>query len=66
MPFKLNILLKVKNFFFFFRRSKWFSDKHTRGSYSYRSIETERLNIQSKDLYDPIRGTNNKPVRSFQ
>ncbi|XP_011497031.1 PREDICTED: spermine oxidase-like [Ceratosolen solmsi marchali] len=46
-------------------RSKWFSDKHFRGSYSFHSINTERLNINSNDLGDPIIGINNKPIILF-
>jgi hypothetical protein len=57
---KLIILIKLKLIITY--RSKWFSDKHTRGSYSFRSINTERLNILSKDLADPIKTINNKPV----
>ncbi|OXU25458.1 hypothetical protein TSAR_012048 [Trichomalopsis sarcophagae] len=46
-------------------RSKWYSDKHTRGSYSNQTLETEKLNVRTKDLYDPIKGSTEKPLILF-
>ncbi|XP_014236465.1 spermine oxidase-like [Trichogramma pretiosum] len=47
------------------KRSKWFSDKHIRGSYSYRSLKTEESDVQAKDLSDPIKKSHGKPVVLF-
>ncbi|XP_058791610.1 spermine oxidase isoform X3 [Phymastichus coffea] len=46
-------------------RSKWYSDKHVRGSYSYRSLETEKLGIDSNSLSKPIEASNNNPIVLF-
>ena len=35
-------------------RSSWFTNPHFKGTYSYRSIETENNNIWAKDLEEPI------------
>ncbi|KAJ8686785.1 hypothetical protein QAD02_022579 [Eretmocerus hayati] len=46
-------------------RSKWFSDKHFRGSYTFRSMLTERLAVDYKDLMEPIKGNKNTPMILF-
>ncbi|XP_014205598.1 spermine oxidase-like isoform X2 [Copidosoma floridanum] len=46
-------------------RSKWYSDKHIRGSYSYRSLDTEISKINSQDYADPIKAANNNPIILF-
>ena len=42
--------------------SKWFTDKHIRGGYSFRSMKTERMDVKSEDLADPITTGSCKPV----
>ncbi|XP_053975600.1 spermine oxidase-like [Hylaeus volcanicus] len=45
-------------------RSKWHQNKHFRGTYSYRSMETQRTNSSAKQLAEPII-TMGKPVILF-
>lgn len=44
-------------------RSSWYTDEFFRGSYSFKSITTERLNAETKDLAEPIITADGKPVR---
>ncbi|XP_054009840.1 spermine oxidase-like isoform X1 [Hylaeus anthracinus] len=46
-------------------RSSWYTDEHFRGSYSFRSITTEKLNAKTKDLADPLVTTDGKPIIHF-
>ncbi|KAK0084928.1 hypothetical protein PV325_006130 [Microctonus aethiopoides] len=46
-------------------RSIWYTDKHFRGCYSYRSVDTERLNVSARDLASPILGKCGKPIILF-
>ncbi|XP_015439431.1 PREDICTED: spermine oxidase-like [Dufourea novaeangliae] len=46
-------------------RSSWYMDEHFRGSYSYRSTTTEKLDVWAKDLADPILTTDGKPIILF-
>lgn len=45
-----------------FIRSKWYSNKHFRGSYSYQSLQTECENVKIKDLAEPLKTNYGKPV----
>lgn len=49
----------------FVHRSSWYENKHFRGSYSFRSIESADLNVWAKDLAEPIKDSSDKPVRIF-
>ncbi|XP_017780334.1 PREDICTED: spermine oxidase-like [Nicrophorus vespilloides] len=45
--------------------SRWFSNNHFRGSYSFKSVDNqERLTTSSK-LIEPLVGANNKPLIQF-
>ncbi|XP_058122909.1 peroxisomal N(1)-acetyl-spermine/spermidine oxidase-like [Anopheles ziemanni] len=46
-------------------RSNWSSDRHFRGSYSSRSITTERLKTGAKYLATPLLNDDGKPVVQF-
>ncbi|XP_048516015.1 spermine oxidase-like isoform X2 [Athalia rosae] len=46
-------------------RSSWHKNKHFRGCYSFRSLESDRLNVWAKNLAEPITGSNDKPVILF-
>ncbi|EAT39127.1 AAEL009050-PA [Aedes aegypti] len=48
-----------------FIRSKWNSDPSFLGSYSCRSLETEKLKTGAKDLSTPVTGSGGKPVLLF-
>lgn len=43
-------------------RSKWGSNKWTRGSYSFRSIKTDNMNVWAEDLSEPVTNIQGKPV----
>ncbi|XP_043266525.1 uncharacterized protein [Venturia canescens] len=45
-------------------RSQWYSNKHFRGTYSYRSLATERSGAMAIDLSEPIT-QRKKPILSF-
>ncbi|XP_018055210.1 PREDICTED: LOW QUALITY PROTEIN: peroxisomal N(1)-acetyl-spermine/spermidine oxidase-like [Atta colombica] len=45
-------------------RSKWYTNEHFRGSYSFHSMLSEEMNVTSRDLAEPIM-TGNKPVILF-
>ncbi|XP_011063075.1 PREDICTED: spermine oxidase-like isoform X1 [Acromyrmex echinatior] len=45
-------------------RSKWYTNEHFRGSYSFHSMLSEQMNVTSRDLAEPIM-TGNKPVILF-
>ena len=46
-------------------RSSWYMDKHFRGCYTFRSITSEKLNVETKDLADPIITVDGKPIILF-
>lgn len=46
-------------------RSSWFSNKHFRGSYSFRSLTTDMLRTSSLDLAHPIYDALGKPILMF-
>lgn len=46
-------------------RSSWYTDEYFRGSYTFKSITTEKLNVETKDLIDPIITANGKPIILF-
>lgn len=43
-------------------RSSWYTDECFRGSYTFKSITTEKLNVKTKDLAEPIILADGKPV----
>ncbi|KAG8337823.1 hypothetical protein J6590_015493 [Homalodisca vitripennis] len=45
-------------------KSNWCSNPYTLGSYSFRTVESDRRNITNEDLAPPVL-TNNKPVLLF-
>ncbi|XP_011706839.1 PREDICTED: peroxisomal N(1)-acetyl-spermine/spermidine oxidase-like, partial [Wasmannia auropunctata] len=45
-------------------RSKWYTNEHSRGSYSFQSLLSEEMDVRPKDLAEPIL-TENKPVILF-
>ncbi|XP_011142812.2 uncharacterized protein LOC105185188 isoform X2 [Harpegnathos saltator] len=45
-------------------RSKWFTDEHFQGSYTFQSMNTENLNVKPSDLAEPV-VVNGKPVILF-
>ncbi|KYN06719.1 Peroxisomal N(1)-acetyl-spermine/spermidine oxidase, partial [Cyphomyrmex costatus] len=45
-------------------RSKWYTNEHFRGSYSFHSMLSEQMNVTPRDLAEPIM-TGNKPVILF-
>lgn len=46
-------------------RSLWYQNPHFRGSYSYRSIETEKWNVSPLDLARPLVNQKGKEVVLF-
>ncbi|XP_076630893.1 uncharacterized protein LOC143346566 isoform X2 [Colletes latitarsis] len=46
-------------------RSSWYTDEHFRGSYSFKSLTTEKLSAKTKDLADPLITADGKPVILF-
>lgn len=46
-------------------RSKWYSNSHFRGSYSFRSLTTEMLRTSSRDLAHPLYNASGKPALCF-
>ena len=46
-----------------FTRSKWWSNPHFRGSYSYRSLDSDRSDAWAAHLAEPIVDEEGKPVR---
>ncbi|XP_039311359.1 uncharacterized protein LOC105196041 [Solenopsis invicta] len=45
-------------------RSKWYTNEHFRGSYSFQSVTSERMDVRPKDLAEPVM-SGNKPVILF-
>ncbi|XP_011688274.1 PREDICTED: uncharacterized protein LOC105450226 [Wasmannia auropunctata] len=45
-------------------RSKWYTNEHSRGSYSFQSMLAEQMDVKPIDLAEPIM-TGNKPVILF-
>ncbi|XP_029660903.1 spermine oxidase-like [Formica exsecta] len=46
-------------------RSKWYSDEHFHGSYTFQSTISEQMDVRPKDLAEPIMMDGNKPVILF-
>ncbi|KAF7382463.1 hypothetical protein HZH68_015382 [Vespula germanica] len=46
-------------------RSKWYTNSNFRGCYSFQSMISEKLNVQPKDLAEPIMSPDNKPLILF-
>lgn len=46
-------------------KSNWGTNKHFKGSYSCRSLTTDRLNTSAKDLGAPVENSKGKPVLLF-
>lgn len=46
-------------------RSKWYTNSNFRGSYSFRSMMSEELNVYAKDLAEPIATSDGKPLVLF-
>ncbi|XP_003704750.2 uncharacterized protein LOC100878001 [Megachile rotundata] len=46
-------------------RSSWYTDEHFYGSYSFRSLTTEEMNIETKDLAEPFITADGKPILLF-
>ncbi|KMR05321.1 peroxisomal n -acetyl-spermine spermidine oxidase [Lasius niger] len=43
-------------------RSKWHTDEHFRGSYTFQSTISEQMDVRPRDLAEPIMMDGNKPV----
>jgi len=43
-------------------KSNWFSNPFFRGSYSFRSVDSEDYNVWARDLAEPILDSTGKPV----
>lgn len=46
-------------------RSNWYSNPHFRGSYSFRSMKTEQMDVNAKQLARPLENSSHKPVLHF-
>ena len=46
-------------------RSTWYKNANFRGSYSFRSIQTELVNANASDLATPIVNESGKPMIQF-
>ncbi|XP_034233207.1 spermine oxidase [Thrips palmi] len=46
-------------------RSYWFTNPHFRGSYSFRSMKTEQMGVNAKQLAEPVQNSNQKSVLHF-
>ncbi|XP_024943556.1 peroxisomal N(1)-acetyl-spermine/spermidine oxidase isoform X2 [Cephus cinctus] len=46
-------------------RSKWYTNKHFRGSYTFQSMTSEKMNVFIKDLAEPITTPNGTPLVLF-
>lgn len=46
-------------------RSSWYTDEYFRGSYTFKSITTEKLNVKTEDLAEPIILADGKPIILF-
>ncbi|KAL6435181.1 hypothetical protein ACFW04_005336 [Cataglyphis niger] len=46
-------------------RSKWYTNEHFRGSYTFQSTVSEQMDVRPKDLAEPILMDGNKPVILF-
>ncbi|XP_078033301.1 uncharacterized protein LOC144468047 isoform X2 [Augochlora pura] len=46
-------------------RSSWYTNEHFRGCYTFKSITTEKLNVEAKDLAFPILSADGKPSILF-
>lgn len=57
---KFNRLIKI-----IVARSKWATNKHFLGSYSHRSVNTEKSNVDDMDLANPLKNSAGKDVVLF-
>ncbi|XP_044740336.1 spermine oxidase-like [Chrysoperla carnea] len=48
-----------------FTRSKWYTNPYFRGSYTFRSMATEKLNTSAADLAQPLKNSTGKEVVLF-
>jgi len=48
--------------YYLFARSKWFENAHFRGSFSYRSLDSERYDAWPAQLAEPLIGLDGHPV----
>ncbi|CAK9807642.1 Peroxisomal N(1)-acetyl-spermine/spermidine oxidase, partial [Anthophora quadrimaculata] len=46
-------------------RSSWYTDEHFRGCYTFKSTETDKLNVKTSDLAGPIVTAGGKPIILF-
>ncbi|KOC63640.1 Spermine oxidase [Habropoda laboriosa] len=46
-------------------RSSWYTDEYFRGCYTFKSTETDKLNVEIRDLADPIATVDGKPIILF-
>lgn len=51
--------------FLFFSRSKWFSNPHFNGSYSYYSLKSDSFGASTSILAEPILDHDGKPIIQF-
>lgn len=49
----------------FFPSSRWYTNKHFRGSYSFHGIEADKRKVYSKQLAEPVYNVKNSPVILF-
>lgn len=47
------------------KRTQWYSNPHFRGSYTFRSLKSDMLNVGPADLADPITNSQAKPIVLF-
>lgn len=52
--FSFYLFLSLSDDIHFVYRSKWHQNKHFRGTYSYQSIDSIRMNSTAKELSEPI------------
>lgn len=50
---------------YFFYRSKWGSNPHFQGSYSYYSLKTDAVRVTTDKLAEPVEDHNGKPLIQF-
>ncbi|KRT82898.1 hypothetical protein AMK59_3209, partial [Oryctes borbonicus] len=46
-------------------RTKWYSNEHFRGSFSYRTVDSDKLNATAEDLAQPLLANNGKMTLLF-
>lgn len=47
------------------KRTQWYSNPHFRGSYTFRSMKSDMLNVGPSDLAEPITNCQGKPIVHF-